>query len=95
MSKLKGWKELAIGGIITEAGNAVEYKTSGWRTFKPVWNRDKCVHCMICWVLCPDSAILAKDGNITGIDYEHCKGCGICASECPRGAIEMVREEEK
>ncbi|NMA11550.1 MAG: 4Fe-4S binding protein, partial [Methanomicrobiales archaeon] len=23
----------------------------------------------------------------------YCKGCGICANECPKGAIAMVREE--
>ncbi|MHA1683533.1 MAG: 4Fe-4S binding protein, partial [Promethearchaeota archaeon] len=26
------------------------------------------------------------------IDLDYCKGCGICASECPHGAIEMVEE---
>jgi Pyruvate/2-oxoacid:ferredoxin oxidoreductase delta subunit len=27
------------------------------------------------------------------IDMDYCKGCGICAHECPKGAIEMVIEE--
>jgi Pyruvate/2-oxoacid:ferredoxin oxidoreductase delta subunit len=27
--------------------------------------------------------VLAKDGKVTGYDYDHCKGCGICAFECP------------
>jgi pyruvate ferredoxin oxidoreductase alpha subunit len=27
------------------------------------------------------------------IDYDFCKGCGICAAECPCGAIEMVPEQ--
>jgi pyruvate ferredoxin oxidoreductase gamma subunit len=26
-------------------------------------------------------------------DYEYCKGCGICAAECPSGVIAMVPEE--
>ncbi len=30
-------------------------------------------------------------GNVQ-IDYDHCKGCGICAEECPRKAIKMVME---
>jgi pyruvate ferredoxin oxidoreductase delta subunit len=28
-----------------------------------------------------------KEGKLTGIDYYHCKGCGICANVCPFGAI--------
>jgi hypothetical protein len=31
--KKKGWKELAIGGRIDEAGCAAEYETGSWRTF--------------------------------------------------------------
>jgi Pyruvate/2-oxoacid:ferredoxin oxidoreductase delta subunit len=26
------------------------------------------------------------------VDYDYCKGCGICVEECPCGAIEMVPE---
>jgi pyruvate ferredoxin oxidoreductase delta subunit len=26
------------------------------------------------------------------VDYRHCKGCGICAAECPKNAIEMKQE---
>ena len=29
------------------------------------------------------------------IDYDYCKGCGICAAECPCGAIEMVPRRSK
>jgi Pyruvate/2-oxoacid:ferredoxin oxidoreductase delta subunit len=27
------------------------------------------------------------------IDYDYCKGCGICAAECPCAAIALVPEE--
>ena len=27
------------------------------------------------------------------INLDYCKGCGICAAECPCGAIEMVPEQ--
>ena len=80
--------------MITEAGNAKEYNTGDWRTFRPVKDEEKCINCMICWVYCPDSSIHAKDGKQAGFDYEHCKGCGICASVCPVKCIQMQKEEK-
>ncbi len=92
--KLKNWKELPTGGIITDAGNAKEYKTGSWRAFKPVWKEDRCIHCLFCWMYCPEPAIIVKDGKFVEFDYDYCKGCGICAKECPEkaDAIEMVPE---
>lgn len=96
MSKLPTWKELAIGGIVPKAGNSAEKDVSGWRTYRPIHDKAKCINCLRCWILCPDSAIQVKDGKITGIDYMHCKGCGICAAECPKKvmAITMKLESE-
>jgi len=91
MAKKKGWKEIPIGGIIAKGGTAKEYKTGDWKTFKPVVDRDKCIHCLQCWMFCPDSCVAIKDGKITAIDYEHCKGCGICASVCPKKCIKMEK----
>ena len=88
----KGWKEIPIGGVIAKGGTAEEYNTGDWRTFKPVRDESKCIHCMFCWVYCPDSSVLVKDGKMTGFDYEHCKGCGICASVCPKECITMEKE---
>jgi len=52
-----------------------------------------CNFCSRCYDYCPDLAILmnAKEKR-REIDYDHCKGCGICAEECPRGAIGWVKE---
>ncbi|NLZ43233.1 MAG: 4Fe-4S binding protein [Clostridia bacterium] len=92
----KNWKELPEGGLITESGNAHQYETGDWRNLRPVHNREKCINCLFCWIYCPDSAIIVKDGKVVGVDYAHCKGCGICARECPDKvkAIEMVDESE-
>jgi pyruvate ferredoxin oxidoreductase delta subunit len=92
--KLKNWKEIPAGGKITKAGNAAEYKTGSWRTFKPEKNEKKCINCLLCWIYCPDSSILVEDGKMAGFDYEHCKGCGICASVCPVKCIDMKKEEK-
>ena len=96
MSDKKGWRDLPIGGIIVEAGGAESYETGSWRSFRPIWFPDRCIQCLRCWSYCPDAAILQEDGKVTGIDYVHCKGCGICARECPKKAhaIEMKPESD-
>jgi 2-oxoacid:acceptor oxidoreductase delta subunit (pyruvate/2-ketoisovalerate family) len=53
-----------------------------------------CFGCDNCFGVCPDNAVLKVEGVGHGyaIDLDYCKGCGICAAECPCGAIEMVPE---
>ena len=93
-AKKPGWRNLPIGGVITKPGNSEEYKTGGWRIKKPLWSEDKCIQCLLCWSYCPDLAFFTENGEITGVDYDHCKGCGICANQCPTKALEMVSEDE-
>ncbi|MFH0777278.1 MAG: 4Fe-4S binding protein [Candidatus Eisenbacteria bacterium] len=95
-ARLPGWKDLAIGGLIEKAGNAQDYETGSWRVKRPIWHKEKCTNCLLCWIHCPDSSILLKDGQVVGIDMEHCKGCGICARECPvkDKAVTMLLETE-
>ncbi len=92
--KAKGWKEMPIGGIILDAGNSVEYETGSWRSLCPVLDKERCNHCMLCWVYCPDGSVFVKDDKVVGFNLEYCKGCGICARECPRKAIAMVEDAE-
>ena len=92
MKQAKGWKEIPEAGLIVEAGNAREYNTGSWRAFRPIRDKEKCIDCLICWIYCPDSSIIVKDDKIAEIDLDHCKGCGICAKECPKDAIKMVPE---
>ncbi len=84
---------LIKGAVVTEPGSTVTTKTSGWRTFIPIIDNEKCIDCGNCWVYCPDACIHRKNGLYTA-DLDYCKGCGICANECPADAIEMVLEEK-
>ena len=52
-----------------------------------------CFECDNCYGVCPDNAVVKLGpGKRFAIDYDYCKGCGICAVECPAGAIVMVPE---
>jgi len=56
-----------------------------------------CLACDNCWTFCPDSAVLktvntASDGSHYVFDYDYCKGCGLCATECPCGFIQMTED---
>lgn len=53
-----------------------------------------CFECDNCYGVCPDNAIIKLGPGLKfEINYEYCKGCGICAQECPCGAIDMVSEK--
>jgi len=53
-----------------------------------------CFECDNCYGVCPDNAVIKLGpGKRFEFNYDYCKGCGICAAECPCGAIDMVPEE--
>ena len=70
-------------------------KTGTWRVFRPVFDKKKCVKCLRCWIFCPEGSIKREKDDTISIDYEYCKGCGVCAQECKVKAIVMKREGEK
>jgi 2-oxoacid:acceptor oxidoreductase delta subunit (pyruvate/2-ketoisovalerate family) len=48
-----------------------------------------CIRCDTCLVYCPEGAIQRVMQGYD-VDYDFCKGCGICVAECPRTGMEMV-----
>lgn len=74
-----------------EAGYLVT-KNAGWRNIRPVIDNTKCVGCLNCYLYCPDGVIF-REGSKVNIDYDFCKGCGICAKICKPGAIKMEAEK--
>ncbi|MCC6830358.1 MAG: NAD(P)-binding protein [Thermoleophilia bacterium] len=54
-----------------------------------------CFECDNCFGVCPDNAVIKLGpGRGYRFDLEYCKGCGICATECPCGAIAMTPEPD-
>ena len=53
-----------------------------------------CFECDNCYGVCPDNAVIKLGpGKRFKFNFDYCKGCGVCATECPCGAIRMVPEE--
>jgi 2-oxoacid:acceptor oxidoreductase delta subunit (pyruvate/2-ketoisovalerate family) len=53
-----------------------------------------CFECDNCYGVCPDNAVIKLGpGKRFQFNYDYCKGCGMCVSECPCGAIKMVPED--
>jgi len=93
MAELMNKDEMKAGAI-AEGGTMAKLYTGSWRTYCPVTDFEKCTHCMMCWICCPDSSILVKGGKKLGTDMQYCKGCGICGAVCPTEAIAMKLESE-
>ncbi|MGA2522119.1 MAG: NAD(P)-binding protein [Acidimicrobiales bacterium] len=52
-----------------------------------------CFECDNCFGVCPDNAVIKLGAGMRyAFDYDYCKGCGLCVSECPCGAIVMEPE---
>ncbi len=77
-------------------------KTGNWRAFRPKFLPEKCIACGKCRLVCPEGVCQPnKQGkkNAQGKvyfqpDLDYCKGCGLCAKNCPAKAIEMELEEK-
>jgi heterodisulfide reductase subunit A-like polyferredoxin len=53
-----------------------------------VVNRDRCAACLTCVRLCPYGVPRIEKGA-AAIEPTACQGCGLCAAECPAGAITL------
>jgi pyruvate ferredoxin oxidoreductase delta subunit len=91
-AELPTWEECGFGNILAYAGGAKNYRTGDWRTERPVVDHEKCIKCGMCWLMCPDAAIVAQEDGWYEPNLFYCKGCGICARICPKQAISMTEE---
>ena len=86
--------KITKGAINPNPGSSKNYKTGSWRNVRPIIDFEKCnKKCYLCYEFCPDSAV-RKTEDGPNINYDYCKGCGICAHECSKKAIDMEQEEK-
>jgi NADPH-dependent glutamate synthase beta subunit-like oxidoreductase len=53
-----------------------------------------CFSCGNCYMYCPDNAVkVSQKTGLYEFDYDFCKGCGLCAKECPCHYIQMTLEK--
>jgi len=88
------WKDLKIGCFVTEPGSSSQFRTGDWRSRRPIFDFNKCNKCTLCYFFCPEGCIARTDEGYFEADLFYCKGCGICAEECPKEAVTMVEEEQ-
>lgn len=54
-----------------------------------------CNQCDNCFIFCPEAAIRHDQSEMGRyINYDYCKGCGLCVEECPGNAMSLIKEEE-
>jgi pyruvate ferredoxin oxidoreductase gamma subunit len=72
--------------------NSPQRQTGNWRQFRPVLHRERCSRCRLCFVWCPEAAIALDADDYPVVDYTVCKGCVLCAHECPTRAFSTEKE---
>lgn len=96
-----GYETQPPGGILPVPGNMAWNDLSASRTgYLPVLDREKCIHCGLCDLVCPDYCLAWGDGaaggkyerELMGVDYRYCKGCMRCVESCPTGALARQTE---
>jgi len=63
-----------------------------WRTLWPTIDLQPCNRCNLCILYCPDAAIVSNADGDPQVEDDWCKGCGICAAECPKQCVRMSDE---
>lgn len=54
-----------------------------------------CNSCSICWKRCPYGAIKVNENKEPEVIKALCKGCGLCAADCPKECITIVHYSDE
>jgi len=104
-NKLLSTEKLSIG-CVAPPGASLVNKTGAWRTMRPVFKHDTCTGCKACEQVCPEGCVFENPAQkhlcektkreVANRDFDpdYCKGCGMCAVECPVDDIDMIMEEK-
>ena len=86
---------------------SIHMRLKGFKEIYPTFDREEiikesercfscglCFHCDNCYMYCPDNAVkISPSTGLYEFDYDFCKGCGLCAKECPCRYIQMTLEK--
>jgi pyruvate ferredoxin oxidoreductase delta subunit len=86
---VKTFKQEKVGCCLLETGRAKPYTPGTKPALQPVWDKNVCARCALCYLYCPDAAISRQEDGFFDVDIKFCTGCGICQRECWFGAISM------
>jgi len=99
-----GYLNMPIGGVIPNPGNmALKDLSASRQGFLPEFDREKCIDCAQCDLVCPDFCFVWEEGVdkrgrpamvLKGINYQYCKGCLKCVEACPVDALRELREQD-
>jgi pyruvate ferredoxin oxidoreductase delta subunit len=98
-------EKLTIGCVAPPSGSLANH-TGAWRMMRPLFKHVTCRGCRACEQVCPEGCVFEnptekhireetkREVANRDFDPDYCKGCGMCATECPDNDIDMVREEK-
>lgn len=96
-----GYETAPIGGINPRFGStAVNDLSPSRQGYIPLFIKERCINCGLCYSTCPDMVFQFVKGEYKGremmvnqgLDYYHCKGCLRCVEVCPVNALEAGLE---
>lgn len=92
MAATSTFQENMIECSLLKKGEGNPFKPGDKRKSAPMWDKDRCTRCGLCFIYCPDGAVYRCDDGFFDVALEKCKGCKICHSECMFGALSMEVE---
>lgn len=83
------FKQEKVGCALLVSGKAQPFTPGTKSELLPIWDKNLCVRCALCYIYCPNAAIKRLDDGFFGVNKDLCTGCGICHRECWFGAVSM------